>query len=124
MLSEIEVNDRPGVWNLEIVEETGEATRGGLAIPMVKFPFALYVSDLAAAPLVVGSGMSTTLSWEGSDGATYWLYDGQTIRDVPSVGSQPVYSLTQTTTFYLTATLVGAEDLPPVIRERTVTVRP
>jgi hypothetical protein len=124
MLSEIEVNDRPGVWNLEIVEETGEATRGGLAIPMVKVPFALYVSDLAAAPLVVGSGMSTTLSWEGSDGATYWLYDGQTIRDVPSVGSQPVYSLTQTTTFYLTATLVGAEDLPPVIRERTVTVRP
>jgi hypothetical protein len=128
-LSEIEINDRPGVWSLEIVEETGEATTGtaaagSLAIPLAKFPFELYVSDLAAEPLVIEPGGSTTLFWEGSDGATYSLYDGQTTTVAPSVGSYTVDGLTQTTTFYLTATLVGAEDLPPVIRERTVTVRP
>jgi hypothetical protein len=123
-LSEIEINDRPGVWSLEIVEETGEATTGSLAIPLAKFPFELYVSDLAAEPLVVEPGGSTTLFWEGSDGATYNLYDGQETTVVRSVDSYTVDSLTQTTTFYLTATLVGGEDQPPVIRERTVTVRP
>ncbi len=123
-LSEIEINDKPGVWSLEIVEETGEAARGSLAIQLAKFPFALHVSELVAEPLVVEPGGSTTLFWEGSDGATYSLYDGQETRVVESVGSRTVENLTQTTTFYLTATLVGAEDLLPVIRERTVTVRP
>jgi SnoaL-like domain len=123
-LSEIEVNDRPGVWGLEIVEETGEATAGSLTIPLTKFPFELYVSDLGAMPLIVEPGGSTTLYWEGSDGATYRLYDGQSTTDVPGVGSYTVDGLMQTTTFYLTATLVGGEDQPPVIRERTVTVKP
>lgn len=122
--SEIEVNDKPGVWSMEIVEETGEATKSSLTIQLAKFPFALGVSDLVAEPLVVELGGSTLLSWEGSDGATYSLYDGQATTVVPSVGSYSVDGLTQTTTFYLTATLIGAEDLLPVVRERTVTVRP
>jgi hypothetical protein len=123
-LSEIEINDKPGVWSLEIVEETGQAARGSQAIPLTKFPFELYVSDLAAEPLIVEPGGSTMLSWEGSAGATYSLYDGQDTTVVHSVDSRTVDGLTQTTTFYLTATLFGAEDLLPVIRERTVTVRP
>ena len=112
------------MWILEILEETGEAARGSLEISLAKFPFELYVSDLTAEPLVVEAGGRTTLSWEGSDGATYYLYDGETTRVVRSVDSHTVDDIMQTTTFYLTATLVGAEDLPPVIRERTVTVRP
>lgn len=38
-LSEIEVSDKPGVWNLEIVEETGEDTQGSTTIQLAKFPF-------------------------------------------------------------------------------------
>jgi hypothetical protein len=123
-LSKIEINDEPGVWDLEIVEETGDATRGTTTIQLAKLPFELYVSELGAKPLVVEQGGNTTLYWEGSDGATYHLYDGQVTTVITDAQSYRAEGLTQTTTFYLTATLMGGEGLPPVIRERTVTVKP
>jgi hypothetical protein len=118
-LSDIEINAEPGVWNLEIVEDTGSTfTR---TLPLAKLPFVLYVSDLDADPLVVEPGGSTTLSWDGSEAATYWLFDGQTQTRVFNYDSPyPVDGLTQTTTFYLTATVDGPEQT--VVRERTVTV--
>jgi hypothetical protein len=83
-----------------------------------------------ADPLIIRSGETVTLFWDGSDGAIYKLYfDGQTNPDadgegsvVESVGSHTA-RLEQTTTFYLTATLIGGED-PMIIRERTITVIP
>jgi hypothetical protein len=122
-LSRIEISDKPGACSLEIFEETGTATTGAMAIQLAKSPFALIVSDLIADPLVIAPGESTVLYWVGSDGATYKLYDGHTFIDVNSTDSYTVRDLKKTTTFYLTAALVGGEDLPPaVIRERTVTV--
>jgi hypothetical protein len=123
-LSDIKVSDKPGVSHLEIVEETGDDTQGSMTIQLAKFPWELYVSDLNAWPLVVESGGSTTLSWQGSDGATYGLSYGEVLTDVTGVRSYTVGDLTQTTTFYLTAKPVGGEGPPPVIRGRTVTVRP
>ena len=123
-LSDIKVGDKPGVSHLEIVEETGDDTRGSMTIQLAKFPWELYVSDLSAWPLVVEPGGSTDLSWLGSDGAEYTLSYGEVVTDVTNRRSLTVRDLTQTTTFYLTAKPVGGGDPPPVIRERTVTVRP
>ena len=132
-LPEILINDRPGVWSLTIDETTGKNTTNSMTIQSIKAPFELIVSDLGADPLVVEPGGCTTLYWEGSDGADYWLFDGQKTNKLDSVGNiddsnkdqyqrYEVCDLKLTTTFYLTATLVGGEYQLPVIRERTVTV--
>jgi hypothetical protein len=119
--TKIKINNQPGMWVLEIDEETGEDTTHSMTIQMVKSPFVFYVSDLTADPLVIDPGENTTLTWNGSstNGATYELrYSGEIISVNPT-GSLSV-KLNETTTFYLVARLKGIAS--PVIRERTVTV--
>lgn len=96
-----------------------QVTEGGSHtshLPLVKGPFAWTPLSLTADPVGVLSGGSTMLNWNGPVGTvltiSYLNGAGQEIT-IPSEGQQslasqgttPVDDLTETTTFYLTATL-------------------
>lgn len=140
VLSSITVNNEPGTTPMTITETTiksdGSASVATLAIPLAKFPAQFNVGQLLATPRAINQGENTTLSWNGSGGATYELQyvdensntvtitkttDGQPL---PSSGNYTIINLRASTTFYLLVTLsLPGQDSPLTFqREASVSV--
>ncbi|HEX8494990.1 MAG TPA: phage tail protein [Pyrinomonadaceae bacterium] len=126
MLSNIKVNQQPGMTDMMVTEVTVSNT-GTLACPLAKFPQKFKVGQLTAYPPTISAGESTTLSWSGTSGATYALQylnkDGNTVtithvkgepnQPLPSTGNYTIDDVEQSTTFYLLVTLaVPGQDQP------------
>lgn len=148
-ISNINVNTQPGTFDLTVTEVASQprlsppvpAETRTNDIPLAKFPAHFTVGELKATPPIIPKGGSTTLSWDGTGGATYELQyaddDGNTVtikhpkgesnRPLPPTGSYTVNDLQHDpTVFYLIVTLqVPGQDYPVVFqRDRTVTVAP
>jgi hypothetical protein len=77
--------------------------------------------------LIVNVGEETTLSWDGSDNATYTITYWDGTQEVSEIVEGPVYKypvkdLQQSTTFYLVAEARVLDKTVTTQRERTVTV--
>lgn len=127
----IAVNEQPGSWDLEIIEEIGKgnggSTTGSTTIQLDKLPPRFYVGDLNAEPLIVNAGGETTLWWSGSENATYTIkyWDGTHEVSETVEGLEYKYlvkNLQETTTFYLAAEARVLDETVTAQRERTVTV--
>jgi plastocyanin len=139
-LSSIAVNEEPGTTEMTITEttttETATTNVGVLTYPLAKFPAQFNVGPLLANPLTIKQGENTTLSWNGSGGATYALQyldaDGNTVnitettdgQPLPPTGSYTISNLQANTTFYLivSVTSPGGDSPPTAQREVTVSV--
>jgi hypothetical protein len=142
-LSKMKVNKEPGTASLLITETASSPTADPpqpqddrtTSLPLAKFPLEFKVSDLMFAPdPPLDFGGSVTLSWVGTEGATYELrYEGcspdpitQTKdnppQPLPFNGNYKIDDLEKDTTFYLHVKLVvPGQDNPPTL-ERFVTV--
>jgi hypothetical protein len=127
----IPVNTQPGSWDLKIDEVIGDGKRGSTksstTIQLAKLPPSFYVGELKADSLIVNAGDGITLSWSGSENATYTIkyWDGtHVISDTVEgpVYQYPVENLQETTTFYLIAEAAEGEKVVTLQRDRTVTV--
>lgn len=109
------VNGSEGQTSI-IVTQVTEGGSHTSHLPLVKGPFVWTPLSLTANPPAVSSGGSTTLQWQGPVGTvltiTYLNGASQEItipsgdqQPLASEGTTPVDDLTETTTFYLTATL-------------------
>lgn len=134
-LSNIKVNQQPGTTSMTITEvTTNPDNTAELDCQLEKFPTQFSVGQLIAEPLTINQGQSTTLSWNGSAGATYALSyrdAGNTIVNItqtadgkllPPVGSYTVRNLQHDTVFYLIVTLQESGQDGPVTFQREVTV--
>jgi hypothetical protein len=126
-ISNISVNEQVGTFELDLMENS--YTQGGTPAPhqaswqIPKFPYGFTVSNFTANAPEVNEGDTVTLTWTGSEDATYTIRYAQEPWQ-PTTGrswmSPPLYT---TTVFELhaAATVDGETvgvDLPPV----TVTV--
>ncbi|MFO7567474.1 MAG: hypothetical protein R6X02_32825 [Enhygromyxa sp.] len=84
-------NDQVGTASVGIAEDTGQTA--DTSIPVSKFPPQFSVSDFKATPPNVDPGGSTTLSWSGSEGASYAIAYGSTT--VPNLGPKGPYVATE-----------------------------
>jgi DNA-binding beta-propeller fold protein YncE len=136
-LSKMKVNKEPGTASLLITETASSLTADPpqpqddrtTSLPLAKFPLAFAVSELKASPeSPVDFGSSVTLSWVGTEGATYELRyeaaDGSPVsithtqdnppQPLPANGNYQIGDLEIDTTFFLYVTLVvKGEDNPP-----------
>ena len=70
---------------------------------LTKFPYGFYVSDFAASAPMVNDGETVTLTWSGSDIATYTIYYDKESVDVTNVRIWTSPALSSITTFALKA---------------------
>lgn len=114
-------NDQVGTAQICITEDTGETAT--TSIPVSKFPPQFSVSDLKATPPNLDPGGSTTLSWNGSEGASYAIAFGSTT--VPNLGPKGPYvasDLQSDTVFTLIVTSSAGGDPIETQLQLTVTV--
>ncbi|GAA2143732.1 hypothetical protein [Actinomadura napierensis] len=124
-LSNIAVNQQVGTVPLT-VRETASAEGGpvssAITLRLPKFPYGFFVSHFTADAPRVANGGTVTLSWAGSDGATYTiLFDGQT-DDVSMVRTWTSPPLVRDTTFFLTVTAQSQGETVTKRLSVTVTV--
>jgi hypothetical protein len=120
----IPVNQQLGTFAVQLAEtaSTGDAppeTRDAV-FAAAKFPYSFSFGNFTPQVPMVKVGESVTLTWQGSDDATYELYYGDVQENVTDVRSLTVTGLTDDTTFLLRASVVveGAT----VTRDLTTTV--
>ena len=102
-----------GTAEVGIVEQTDQPDQPRqTTIEVAKFPQGFYASDFTATTPLIDPGKSATLTWSGSDNATFTLmYQDQTV-DVTNVRSWASPQLYETTTFTLRAKAsVGGETV-------------
>ena len=106
----IEVNKQVGTFTLSIEEESSIDnelfTLKSNAYDLTKFPSGFYFGNFAAAAPMVDNGDTVTLTWTGSDLASYTIKYGTEQVQVTDVRTWTSPALTQNTTFELMATVL------------------
>jgi hypothetical protein len=107
----IKVNGQVGTFELDLQESSGPDgntfTNHDAAFLLPKFPYGFSFGDFTASSPQVANGSSVTLSWTGSENATYTiLAGGASPVDVTNVRSWPSPPLHSDTTFILDAAVV------------------
>lgn len=129
-LSNIVVNQQVGTSVLTVRETSAAAPAGKpgdpavstTSLPLPKFPYGFFVSDLTASAPRVTNGDTVTLTWAGSDGPTYTILFGAESADVSTVRTWTSPPLVQDTTFFLRATAQAQAETVTRTLEVTVTV--
>ena len=123
-LYNIPVNQQVGT--VEIVVHETASSEGQPAqvrnaqFSVAKFPYGFFFANLTAQVPLVEIGQTVTLSWQGSDLATYTMYWDTQSKDVSQVRTWTSPPLTNDTTFLLRATIVLQGET--VTRDLTTTV--
>lgn len=130
--SHIKVNRQPGRTHVTVAEVTGSGDMATASFPLAKFPPDFTVGDLNADPVQVNQGGSTTLTWSGSENATYTLKYGDIVitetadgKPLPATGSYTADNLQDNPTVFhliVTQTLPGEDHPDEVQRHCPVTV--
>lgn len=128
--SDVKVNRQPGRTHVIVAEATGSGNTA--SFPLAKFPPDFTVGDLNADPVQVNQGGSTTLTWSGSENATYTLKYGDNVitetadgKPLPATGSYTADNLQDNPTVFhliVTQTLPGEDHPDEVQRHCPVTV--
>lgn len=124
-LFNIPVNQEPGTFEL-VVKETASSSSEPSQVrkatfTVAKFPYGFFFSNFTSQVPLVEVDHPVTLTWDGSDQATYMMYWGDAQpQDVTAVRAWTSPNLTMDTTFLLRAKVVY--DKETVIRDLTTTV--
>lgn len=117
----IKVNAQVGTTAIDITEVTDVDVNntGSVSKNLGKTPLTLQIKDFRAMPPIIDEGDSTTLSWEGTSGASFSIeYENEdgvrmTIshpkgsgQPLPAKGSYAI-TLQKKTTFHLSASMAG-----------------
>ena len=106
----IEVNKQVGTFTLSIEEESSIDnvlfTLKSNAYDLTKFPSGFYFGNFASSAPMVDNGDTVTLTWTGSDLASYTIKYGTEQVQVTGVRTWTSPALTQNTTFELMATVL------------------
>ncbi|HTD57075.1 MAG TPA: hypothetical protein VK670_16910 [Silvibacterium sp.] len=106
-LYHIQVNQQVGTFSLCVQEQSSnDGTNYSTYTAMYKlskFPAGFYVNNFAASSPMVSNGGSVTLTWNGSNNATYTILYGQTSVDVSNQRSWKTPGLHADTCFILRA---------------------
>jgi hypothetical protein len=124
-LFNIPINQQPGPFQLPVKETASSASQPlqirTATFDLAKFPYGFYFSNFTSHVPLVQDGNPVTLSWDGSDQATYMMYWGaQQPQDVTQVRTWTSPNLTTDTTFLLRAQVVSQGET--VTRDLSVTV--
>lgn len=108
----VPVNQQVGTVSITVGEtasDTGNPSQVRTAIfSVAKFPYGFYFGNFTAQVPLVQNGNSVTLTWQGSDNATYAMqWSQEPPVDVSNVRSWVSPALTNATTFLLRATIVS-----------------
>jgi hypothetical protein len=134
VLEGIKVNLQPGTTWMTITETAARPNEDPddriTSISLGKFPLKFSVGDLDANPQSVALNGSTTLTWNGTEGAEYTLeYDDVVIQHtksgeaLPASGSYKIDGLQRDTVFNLLVRYVeNPASIAKVQRSRTVTI--
>lgn len=110
----IEVNKQVGTFTVSIEEESSVDNIAFVkqvnAYDLVKFPPRFYFGNFAASSPMVENGESVTLTWTGSDLASYTIKYGSEQVQVTNVRTWTSGPLTQNTTFELKATVLESGE--------------
>jgi hypothetical protein len=108
----IPVNQQVGTVAITVTETATSSSSPAEARTAVfnaaKFPYGFYFANLTAQVPMVQEGSSVTLTWQGSDNATYSIqWNEEPAVDVTNVRSWTSPVLSNDTTFLLKATVVS-----------------
>jgi hypothetical protein len=110
----IPINQQVGTVAVTISEtasDTSEPQQARTAqFDVAKFPYGFYFSNLSAQVPMVQEGGTATLTWLGSDDATYTMLWGSSTQDVTDLRSWTSPALTSDTTFLLRAQVVSQNE--------------
>ncbi|MBB3033551.1 hypothetical protein [Alteriqipengyuania lutimaris] len=106
----IPVNKAMGTTTIHAYETSSTQSGSGFeqrdnSFDLVKFPYGFYVGNFAASKPMVRNGEQVTLSWNGSDIATYTIIYDDKVVNVTNVRSWTSPPLTHATTFQLKASV-------------------
>jgi hypothetical protein len=111
LISDIEVNEVPGLVLVNIWEDTDQLRYTNRDVS--KAPPGLAITSFTANPVQISAGDRTTLSWTTTGALSCTLsWQGNTKRDLDVDGTHPVYPEI-TTTYTLTATSTPDTDPSP-----------
>lgn len=103
----IQANTQVGTFTLSVIENSSTDNKTFSdktnAYDLAKFPYGFYVNNFAASAPMVQDNNPVTLTWNGSDLATYTILYGTQTVDVTNQRTWTSPSLTDTTTFALKA---------------------
>jgi hypothetical protein len=124
-LFNIPVNQEVGTFELSVNETASSPSHPSqvrtATFELAKFPYGFYFYNFTSQVPLVQDGQPVTLSWDGSDQATYMMYWGASQpQDVTEVRRWTSPNLTTDTTFLLRAQLVSQGET--VTRDLSVTV--
>jgi DNA-binding beta-propeller fold protein YncE len=117
----IKVNAQVGTTAIDITEVTDVDVNntGSVSKNLGKTPLTLQIKDFRATPPIIDEGDSTTLSWDGTSGASFSIeYENEdgvrmtishpkgSTQPLPAKGSYAI-TLQKKTTFHLSASMAG-----------------
>jgi hypothetical protein len=107
----IQVNQQVGTVSINVDEtatkDSNPAQLRTAVFSVAKFPYGFYFANFTAQVPMVSEGGTVTLTWQGSDNATYSMqWSEAPPEDVTHVRSWPSPNLTSDTTFLLRASVV------------------
>jgi hypothetical protein len=128
-LFNIPVNQQVGTTTV-VVKETASSSGSSpetsevrsATFDVAKFPYGFYFDNLSPSAPQVQDGSTVTLTWEGSDQATYTMFWDDQSADVTDVRRWTSPPLTHTTSFQLQATAISNGETVNVDQTTTVTV--
>ncbi len=105
----IPTNTEVGTFTFSVAENSSADnktfTNKNNSYDMSKFPYGFYMDNFAASAPYVEHGDEVTLTWNGSDLASYTMYYNGTSEVVTNTRSWKSPNLTETTTFALKASV-------------------
>lgn len=104
----IPVNQAPGTFNVTIGEIASLTTvmpqyPAYAVIPLTKFPYGFFFSNLVPSAPAVNNGKAVTLTWQGSTQAKYFMLYNDQMVDVSNIRKWESPVLNRDTTFLLKA---------------------
>lgn len=103
----IQPNDQVGTFDFYVEENSSSDNKTyserNNTYKLTKFPYGFYVDNFAASHPMVQNGRAVTLTWVGSDLATYTMLYDDACHDVTNIRSWTSPALSNTTTFILKA---------------------
>lgn len=124
-LYNIPINQQVGTAAVTVTEtassEASPSQARNAVFNVAKFPYGFYFANLTAQVPMVEEGATVTLTWNGSDNATYAMqWNEEPAVDVTNVRSWTSPALTSATTFVLRATVVSQGET--VVSDLSTTV--
>lgn len=120
----IAINEAVGTVQIGVIETASAPGNPSddrpINFPVTKFPYGFFFDNFTPQVPLIQDNQTVTLTWEGSNQATYAMYYNNKVEDVTNLRKWTSPALTSDTTFLLRAVVISQGEM--VTKDLTTTV--